>query len=90
MANRHMKKCSTSLTVEKCKSKQHEVPFHTSQLLVVSHYEWPSLVCLQITNAREGVKKRESSYCAAEKVNRYNYYVKQYGGTSEKNIELPI
>ena len=38
---------------------------------------------LQITNAREGVEKRESSYTVGGNVNWYNHYGKQYGSSSE-------
>ena len=43
----------------------------------------PSLVSLQIVNAGEGVQKREPSYTVGGNANWYNYYGKQYGGTSE-------
>ena len=58
MAKRHMKKCS-------------------------------SLVSLQITNAGEGLKKREPFYTIGGNVNWHNCYGKQYGSTSKLNIELP-
>ena len=45
--------------------------------------EWPSLISLQITNAGEGVGKREPSYTAGGNVNWYNHYGKQSGGFSE-------
>ena len=45
--------------------------------------EWPSLISPQITNAAEGVEKREPSYTAGGNVNWYNHYGKQYGGTSK-------
>ena len=51
-----------------------EVPPHTVQN---GHH------CLQITNAREGVEKKEPSYTAGGNVNWYNHYGKQYGGTSK-------
>ena len=54
-----------------------EVPIHTSQS------EWPPLISLQITNAGEGVEKREASFMVGGNVNWYNYYGKQYGGSSE-------
>ena len=46
-------------------------------------WEWLSLICLQITNAREGMVKKEHSYTVGGNVNWYKYYGKQYGGTSE-------
>ena len=36
----------------------------------------------QVTNAGEGVEKRDSSYIVGENVSWYNYYGKQYGGSS--------
>ena len=41
---------------------------------------------LQITNAGEGVEKREPSYTVGGSVNRYSHYGKQYGDSS-KNQE---
>ena len=38
---------------------------------------------LQITNAEESVKKRESSYTVSGKVNWGSHFGKQYGGSSE-------
>ena len=37
----------------------------------------------QVTSAGEGVEKRALSFTAGGNVNWYNYYGKQYGGTSE-------
>ena len=52
MANKHMKRCSTSL---KCKSKP--------QRGIISHWsEWPPSKSLQTINGGEGVEKREPSY----------------------------
>ena len=38
---------------------------------------------LQVTNAGEGVEKRELSYTVGGNVNWYSHYGKQYGGSSE-------
>ena len=52
--------------------------------VVPSHQsEWPSLTSSQVTNAGEGVEKREPSCTIGGNVNWYNHYGKQYGGTSE-------
>ena len=45
--------------------------------------EWPSLKCILIINAGEGVEERELSYTVGGNVNWYNHYGKLYGGTSE-------
>ena len=36
----------------------------------------------QVTNAGEGVEKRESSYIIGENVSWYNHYRRQHGGSS--------
>ena len=68
-----MKKHSTSLISGEIQNKT-----TTSHRL-----EWPSLVNLQITNAGEGVNKREPSYTLGGNVNWFNHYGEQYGSTSE-------
>ena len=42
--------------------------------------EWPSLKCLQIINAGEGVEKRVPSHTVGSNVN-WSSYGKQYGGS---------
>ena len=75
-ASRHIKRCSTLLIIRKCKSKL--------QWGNTSHWsEWPSLISPQITNAGEGVEKREPFYTVDGNVNWYNHYGRQYGGTLE-------
>ena len=48
-----------------------------------NYNEVPSVISLSITNAGEGVKKREPSCTTGGNVNWYNHYGKQYGGASE-------
>ena len=50
-----MKRCSTSLIIREKQSK-------TTTSYTSHRSEWPSLKSLQITNAGEGVEKREPSY----------------------------
>ena len=45
--------------------------------------EWPSLKSLQITNAGEGVEKREPSCTVGGNTNWCSHCGKQYGGSSE-------
>ena len=74
MAKKHMKSCSTSLILEKCRSKL-QWGFTSHQL------EWTSSENLQTTNAGEGVEKREPSCIVGGNVNWYSHYGEQYGGS---------
>ena len=62
-----------------CKSKlQWGTTLHQS--------ECPSLISPQITNAGEGVEKREPFFTVGANVNWCNHYGKQCGGSSENQI----
>ena len=75
MANKNMKIAQHHWLLEKCKSKR---PRDT----VSYQSEWPSLISPQITNAGEGVEKREPSCTFGGNVSWYNYG-EQYGETLE-------
>ena len=72
MANKHMKRCLTSLLIRECKSKlQRGIASHQS--------EWSSSNNPQAINAGEGVGKREASCTVGGNVNWYSHYREQYG-----------
>ena len=72
MANKHMKRCSSSLILEKFKSK---LPWDITSWQA----EWPSLKTLQTINAGEGVEKEEHSCTVGGNANWYSHYGRWYG-----------
>ena len=49
-----------------------------------------SIIVSEITNAREGVEERKSSYTVSGSVNWYNHYGEQYGGSSKTKNRVAI
>ena len=77
MANRHVKKCLTSLINYQINANQS----YNEVGITLLWSEWPSPKSLQIINVGEGVEKKESSCQVGGIVNWYSYYGEQSGSS---------
>ena len=71
--NKHMKRCSISLIIR-------EMQIKTTMTFHLTPVRMAIIKSLQITNAGEGVERREPSYIVGGDVNWCSHYGEQYGG----------
>ena len=61
-----------------------ELPIKLQRRITSHGSEWQSLKSIPITNAGDGMQKREPSYSVGENVSCCSHYGKQYGGYLQK------
>ena len=82
MAQKHMKRCSTSLITRKMQIKI-IMRYHLS-LVINSHHQK-----VYKQNSGKGVERREPSYAVGENLNWNSHYGEHYGGFLKIKTELP-
>ena len=77
MANKHIKRCLTSLIIREMQTK-------TTMRYHLTPVRMPSSKSLETINAEKGVEERELSCIAGGKVNWYRHYVRWYEDSLKK------
>ena len=72
MANKHMKRCSTSLIIREMQIKT-TMKYHFIPVRIAAIQKSTSI------NAGEGVEKREPSYTVGGNASKYSHYEEQCG-----------